>query len=53
MNNNMNFLAKKFKLTNEQVTMYVWLKDQNINTDDGTLCYWVKDILSKKNKRSY
>lgn len=50
MNNNMIFFAKKFKLTNEQATMYAWLKDQNINTDDGTLCYWVKTYSPKRIK---
>lgn len=37
-----NFLAKKFKLTDEQIRIYVWLKEQGINTDNGTLCYWAK-----------
>jgi hypothetical protein len=42
MKEDTNFLAKKFKLTDEQVMVYVWLKEQEINTDDGTLCYWSK-----------
>jgi hypothetical protein len=42
MKEDTNFLAKKFKLTDEQIRIYVWLKKQGINTDDGTLCYWAK-----------
>ncbi|HEV8052482.1 MAG TPA: hypothetical protein VGP47_08305 [Parachlamydiaceae bacterium] len=37
-----NFLPKKFKLTNEQIKIYVWLKEQGINADDETLCYFAK-----------
>jgi hypothetical protein len=42
MKEDTNFLAKKFKLTDKQVAVYRWLKEQGINTDDGTLCYWSK-----------
>lgn len=34
--------VKRFKLTDEQVQIYTWLKEQKINTDDSTLCYWSK-----------
>lgn len=37
-----NLLVKKFKLTDEQIETYTWLKEQRINTDDRTLCYWSK-----------
>lgn len=42
MNEDANLLTKKFKLTNEQITIYIWLKEQKINTDDETFCYWAK-----------
>src|SRR5262249_4143532 len=48
MNNNL--FAKKFKLTNEQAMVYAWLKNQNINTDDSTLCYWAKTYSPKRIK---
>lgn len=34
--------AKRYKLTNEQISVYAWLKQQGLNTDDGTLCFWSK-----------
>lgn len=43
---NTNFFAKKFKLTDEQVIIYTWLKEQRINTDDSTLCYWARTYSS-------
>lgn len=39
---NTNFFIRKFKLTNEQIIMYKWLKEKRLNADDGTLCYWSK-----------
>lgn len=42
MKEDTNFLTKKFKLTDEQIKIYIWLKKQGINTDDETLCYWAK-----------
>ena len=33
---------KRFKLTKEESQTYLWLKNQNLNTDENTLCYWVK-----------
>jgi hypothetical protein len=39
---------RKYKLSKEQAEAYEWLKEQNINTDDGTLCYWVKSYASKR-----
>lgn len=42
MNEDAKILAKKFKLTSEQATIYAWLRNQKINTDDETLCYWAK-----------
>ncbi len=38
----------KYKLTNEQVETFEWLKNQNINTDDETLCYWAKTYSSSR-----
>ena len=40
----------KYKLTKEQAVMYEWLKKENINTDDETLCYWAKSYTSKRIK---
>lgn len=44
----MNRYTKKYKLSKEQIEIYAWLKEQNINTDDNTLCYWVKTYESKR-----
>jgi hypothetical protein len=44
----MNRYTKKYKLSKEQVAIYEWLKEQSINTDDNTLCYWVKTYDSKR-----
>jgi hypothetical protein len=41
---------KKFKLSVSQAEIYKWLKEQNINTDDGTLCYWAKIYTEKRIK---
>jgi hypothetical protein len=41
-------LIKKYKLTEEQTKIYAWLKSQNLNTDDQTLCYWVKKYPSRR-----
>lgn len=41
---------KKYKLTKEQTAIYEWLKRENINTDDETLCYWAKTYTSKRIK---
>jgi hypothetical protein len=43
-------LVKRFKLTNEQIEIYAWLKGLNINTDDGTLIYWAKTYPSQRLK---
>lgn len=50
MNENIKLYAEKFKLTNEQLMVYTWLKEQQINTDDNTLCYWVKTYSSTRIK---
>jgi hypothetical protein len=50
MKEDTTFLAKKFKLTDEQIRIYIWLKEQGINTDDGTLCYWAKTYPSTRLK---
>jgi hypothetical protein len=51
MNNcNKNSTAKRYKLTKEQEEVYEWVKNQNINTDDNTLCYWVKAYSLKRLK---
>jgi hypothetical protein len=41
---------KKYKLSADQVKTYKWLKEQGINTDDGTLCYWTKTYTEKRLK---
>jgi hypothetical protein len=51
MNKNLNSqLIKKYKLTGEQIEIYIWLTEQNINTDDNTFCYWVKTYPSMRIK---
>lgn len=44
----MNQYIRKYKLSTEQVEIYEWLKDQNINTNDETLCYWSKSYTPKR-----
>lgn len=39
---------KKHKLSTSQSAVYKWLKSQNINTDDPTLCYWSKTYTEKR-----
>ena len=46
----MNEYVKKYKLSKEQIETYEWIKKQCINTDDNTLCYWVKTYQSKRIK---
>jgi hypothetical protein len=41
---------KKYKLSSSQAEIYKWLKEQNINTDDPTLCYWSKTYTEKRLK---
>ncbi len=41
---------KKYKLLPSQGEIYKWLKEQNINSDDGTLCYWSKTYTEKRLK---
>jgi len=36
------FLSRRFKLNSEQVKSFKWLKNQKIDTKDGTLCFWAK-----------
>jgi hypothetical protein len=43
-------LVIRFKLSKEQIETYTWLKEQQINTDDTTLCYWVKTYPAKRIK---
>jgi hypothetical protein len=43
-------LVAKFKLSNQQVETYTWLKEQQMNTDDVTLCYWAKKYALKRIK---
>jgi hypothetical protein len=50
MKEDTSYLVKKFKLTDEQIRIYVWLKEQGINTDDKTLCYWAKIYSSTRLK---
>ncbi len=41
-------VIEKYKLTKEQAEAYLWLKNQKLNTDDGTLSYWVKKYPLKR-----
>jgi hypothetical protein len=43
-------VIEKYKLTKEQTETYLWLNTQNLNTDDGTLSYWVKKYPLKRIK---
>jgi len=43
-------LAHKFKLSDNQIEIYAWLKGQNLNIDDGTLIFWVKTYPSNRLK---
>ena len=38
----------KYKLTPEQIEIYNWLKNQEINTDDDTLNYWVRTYSGRR-----
>lgn len=44
----MNQYIMRFKLSKEQAEIYEWLKKQNINTNDETLCYWAKSYTFKR-----
>lgn len=46
----MNEYTQKYKLSKEQIEIYEWIKNQNINTDDNTICYWAKTYDSKRIK---
>lgn len=48
MSETTKFYSEKFKLTDEQTLIYAWLKNQGINTDDGTLCHWAKTYSPKR-----
>jgi hypothetical protein len=37
-----------YKLTSEQNEVYVWLKNQSLNTDDDTLNYWVRKYPKRR-----
>ncbi len=41
-------LAKRFKLTEDQIKLYEWLSKQHINTDEGTLIFWIKTYSPKR-----
>jgi hypothetical protein len=44
----MNEYVKKYRLSKEQAETYEWIKKQYVNTDDNTLCYWVKTYQPKR-----
>jgi hypothetical protein len=46
----MNECIQKYKLSKEQIEIYEWIKNQNINTDENTICYWSKTYDSKRIK---
>ena len=41
-------IVKKYKLTAEQIQVYTWLKHQELNTDDNTLCFWFKKYVGNR-----
>ena len=44
----MNEYIKKYRLSIDQIETYEWIKNQKLNTDDNTLCYWVKTYERKR-----
>jgi hypothetical protein len=40
--------TNKYKLTEEQIRVYNWLRQQGLNTDDNTLCFWSKKYPPKR-----
>src|SRR5438034_900116 len=44
----MNQFIQRYKLSKEQSEVYKWLKEQHLNTDDNTLCFWCKTYTSKR-----
>ncbi len=47
-NSIMNSVHEKYKLTKDQNEVYVWLKNQRLNTDDDTLNYWSRKYPGKR-----
>ena len=45
---NQEYFDSKFMLTSDQLDLYLWLKEQGINTDDATLNYWSKKYSKKR-----
>ena len=39
-----NSAWEKYPLTMEQATIYLWLRQQKLNTDDDTLHYWSRSL---------
>jgi hypothetical protein len=48
--NPLNLPEKKmtFNLKPEQLKIYAWLKDQNLNTDENTLNYWARTYSAER-----
>src|ERR1700753_701764 len=44
----MDGCVRRYKLSRGQAETYEWLKKRNINTDNNTLCYWVKTYESQR-----
>jgi GTP:adenosylcobinamide-phosphate guanylyltransferase len=44
----MNEYIKKYRLSIDQIETYEWIKNQKLNTDDNTICYWVKTYERKR-----
>lgn len=40
--------SKRFNLSDEELEKFDWLKSQNIDTDDPTLCFWSKSYTLKR-----
>lgn len=53
--------CEKYPLTMEQATIYLWLRQQKLNTDDDTLHYWsrrypgdrIKDVVNYAHDRIF
>lgn len=43
-------LDPKFRMTRDQLDVYLWLKNQGINTDNATLNFWSKKYSEKRIK---
>jgi len=47
-NESFSQVVKRYKLTAEQIQVCAWLKQQGLNTDDNTLCFWAKKYTASR-----